>query len=294
MTIEEGERAKSLSTVARLYREFLGSGLERSDLVVALGGGMVGDTAGFAAATYMRGVQSATVPTTLLAMVDSSIGGKTGVNLPEGKNLVGAFKQPSAVLVDPSLLATLPDEQLRAGLSEVVKASLIADIGLLELLEADGLHLAADTWWWSRVVQSAASVKAVIVSEDPEERGGRLALNLGHTFAHSLETASDHAINHGNAVAIGLAAACRLSSRLGLTDAKLGDRVEGLLASFGLPVTYTGLAPSTVVEAMASDKKRRGGELRFVLPVRLGEVRVIDGVPAAEVTAVLAELRARH
>lgn len=295
VTVKPGEGSKSPATLGRLYRRFLAAGLDRGGVVLALGGGVVGDVAGYAAATWMRGVTLVQVPTSLLAMVDSAIGGKTGINLPAGKNLVGSFKQPALVLADLSCLATLPPETLAAGLAEVLKAGLIADAVLLDRLAA-GLPRVDDQAAWSALVRRAALVKAAIVGRDPGERGeARILLNLGHTFAHGFEQASGFRVAHGPAVALGLVAALRLSSRLGLLqDAGLAGRLAQLQRTLGLPTRLADLGlpldRSAILSAMGRDKKVVGGRLRLVLPLAVEAVVVVDDVPSADVAAVLAEL----
>ncbi len=290
-----GESAKTLATVADLYAAFVAAGLDRDGTVIALGGGVVGDTAGFAAATYLRGVALVTVPTSLLAMVDAAIGGKTGVNLAAGKNLAGAFKQPVLVVADPALLATLPPKILREGLAEVVKAALIADPDLFAALERTSVPELGNASAWLDIVARAVRVKAEIVSADPREHGRRLLLNLGHTFGHALEKATGFALPHGHAVAIGLVAAARLAERQGIVEQPgLADRVEALLSALGLPVRWSGPTAAEVLAAMGVDKKRRGGQLRFVLPIAMGDVGVVDVVPEAEVGVVVESLRARR
>jgi shikimate kinase/3-dehydroquinate synthase len=290
--IPVGETTKSLSTVAELYAAFLAARLDRDGVVIALGGGVVGDTAGFAAATWLRGVALVMVPTSLLAMVDAAIGGKTGVNLAAGKNLAGAFKQPVLVVADPAVLATLPPEVLREGLAEVVKAAVIADPELFTRLEREGAPSGDEATVWMEIVARSACVKAAIVSEDPGEHGRRILLNLGHTFAHALEQTADYTLPHGQAVAIGLVAAARLARQRGIaTDEGLADRIEGLLARLGLPVRWSGPSVADLVAAMGVDKKRRDGRLRFVLPIALGDVRVLDEVSEADVAEVLRDLR---
>lgn len=281
-----GEEHKTLDTVRWLYDRFLQAGLDRAAVVVAVGGGVVGDVAGFAAATYLRGVRLVQVPTSLLAMVDSSVGAKTGVDLPQGKNLVGAFKQPALVVADPDVLLTLPDDELRSGLGEVVKHGLIGDAGLFEALEA-GEDM-PERW-----IARAVTVKRDIVEQDPFEEGRRAVLNLGHTFGHALEVCSGYRLRHGQAVGIGLLAAARTAARLGVCAPSLPDRVSGVLRRLGLPAGYTGSTPEELLAAMATDKKRAGGRLRFVLPQDVGSVMVSDEVPTALVLEVLAGLRER-
>jgi 3-dehydroquinate synthase len=271
-----------------IYEKLLASGLDRQGTIVALGGGVVGDVAGFAAATYMRGVDLVQCPTSLLAMVDASIGGKTGVDLPQGKNLVGAFKQPRIVLADVGVLGTLPRAEFAAGMAEVVKAGLIGDPMLWEALENgrwDG------EFWEQEDMQSlvvqAVRVKRDVVEEDPFERGRRAVLNLGHTFGHAIEQVSNYEIRHGEAVAIGLVAAARLSASLGHCSPTLGERIEALLARLKLPTRIAGLEAEALLVAMSSDKKKAGGRLRFVLLRGVGDVFISGDVPDAAVLSTL-------
>jgi shikimate kinase/3-dehydroquinate synthase len=283
--VPDGEAYKTLDTVRQLYDGFIEAGLDRRGAVLALGGGVIGDLTGFAAATYLRGVPLVQLPTTLLAVVDASVGGKAAVDHPRGKNLVGAFKQPALVIADLDALSTLPATELANGLAEVVKAGLIGDAALFEQLEAHG---PAPLLW---LVERAVRVKVAIVEEDPYERGRRAALNLGHTFGHALELLSGYSLRHGEGVSIGLAAATRLSAQMGLCDPALVGRVEGVLLRLGLPTTYRGHTPAQVCQAMATDKKRRGETLCFVLPRAVGEVFVTDQVARAGVLAVLETLK---
>lgn len=280
--IPDGEPYKTLDTVAQLYRNLVEAGLDRRSPILALGGGVLGDTAGFAAATYLRGVPLVQIPTTLLAMVDSSVGGKTGVDLPQGKNLVGAFKQPEMVLVDPAVLATLPAAEFRAGMAEVIKHGIIDAPALFESLEAGRYD---QTWMLAEAIQ----VKVRVVQEDPFEQGRRAVLNLGHTFGHAFERLSDYTIRHGEAVAMGTVCAARLAVRLDLCPPDTADRITRLLARTGLPTEPPPYAPDEVLAAMATDKKRRGRQLRFVLPRGIGDVDVFADIPEAEVKAVLGE-----
>jgi 3-dehydroquinate synthase len=277
----DGEQYKTLQTVAQLYHDFVRAGLDRSGTVIALGGGVVGDTVGFAAATYMRGVRLVQIPTSLLAMVDSSLGGKVGVDLPEGKNLVGAFKQPDAVLVDPDVLETLPERERRCGMAEVIKHGLLADA---ELLNPDVLCAPERI---SELVRRAIQVKVDIVQADPYEQNIRAHLNLGHTFAHAIEQASGYRWLHGEAVAVGLIAAARLSLALGLCDEELVERVGSTLALFELPRTIGDLDPEAIYAAMATDKKWKGGHSRFVLLRRIGESVIVEDVPKETIIEVL-------
>ncbi len=274
--VPEGEQHKTLATVASLYDQFLAAGLDRSSPILALGGGVVGDMAGFAAATYLRGAPFVQLPTSLLAMVDASVGGKTGVDLPQGKNLVGAFKQPQVVIMDTATLTTLPSDEFRSGLAEIVKHGIIGAPQLFAQLEHEGpvslLQLVAD----------AVRVKIEIVEEDPFEAGRRALLNLGHTFGHALELVSEFSLRHGEAVAIGMVAAASMAVELGRCDAALADRITHLLDRLGLPVAAPGFNVDAVLAAMSHDKKRAGKKLRFIIPEALGTVTMIDD-PGEEV-----------
>jgi 5-deoxy-5-amino-3-dehydroquinate synthase len=288
-----GEAVKTLATVEGLCRSFAGAGLFRDDAVVAVGGGVVGDTAGLAAATYHRGVDLVHVPTTLLAQVDSSIGGKTGVNLPEGKNLVGAFHQPVGVFADPATLRSLSDREFRAGLGEVAKYSLMERDGaltdFLRLRAGDVLRRDAEAL--TGLVTQCVAVKAQYVVADPEERSGaRAALNYGHTLAHALETTSSYELAHGEAVGIGLVFAAHLArnlERIGLDEV---DRHHGAVAALGLPTEVPfDVRAADVIDVMRRDKKAAGG-LTFVLSGPDGLERV-DDPPAPAVEAALAAVR---
>jgi 5-deoxy-5-amino-3-dehydroquinate synthase len=284
----EGEDAKTLATIEELHRGFAQWGLLRGDLVVAVGGGVVGDTAGFAAAVYYRGVDVVHVPTTLLAMVDSAIGGKTGVNLPEGKNLVGAFHQPRAVFVNPLVLTTLPDREYRCGLGEIAKYALMGDDFVSAHVEA---LVARDPGVLVEVIARCVEIKAKVVAADEYERSGlRAVLNYGHTVAHALETATGHSLLHGEAVAIGLVFAARLAAVLERVPPEVVTRTESLVHALGLPTCApTGLLASDLIAIMARDKKSEGG-LTFVLDGPNGIERVDDPDPGA-VRKALAAIR---
>ncbi len=275
--VPDGERAKTPAQVERLHRRFARAGLDRGARVLALGGGVVGDLAGFAAATYLRGVPLVMAPTTLLAQVDASIGGKTAVNLPEGKNLVGAFHQPRLVLSDTATLATLPDREFRSGLAEVVKVGAALDRALFALLEREAARLLArDPALVARVVARCARLKARLVAADERDLSGRRALlNYGHTVGHALEAATGYRLRHGEAVAIGIAAAARLAVRLGALTPASAARQEALLARLGLPTRVPrGVSLSLVTEALRRDKKARDGRLVFVLTPSMGSARL--------------------
>jgi shikimate kinase/3-dehydroquinate synthase len=272
--IPDGERFKTLETVSAVYDQLIDARLDRSSAILALGGGVVGDLAGFVAATFLRGVPFVQLPTTLLAIVDSSVGGKVAVDHPRGKNLIGAFKQPFAVVADTDTLGTLPDEEWRSGMAEVVKHGILCGEELFEKLEAgNGRSEIGD--WLARAVQ----VKVDAVTRDPFEQGERAKLNLGHTFGHALEKLSHFDMRHGDAVAIGLLCAVRLAMRLDLCDASLVTRVDQLLRAIGLPTRVPqSLASKAILDAMLTDKKRANGRLRFVLPRAMGDVVILDDI----------------
>jgi 3-dehydroquinate synthase len=271
VVIPAGEQHKTISTINLLWDAFLAAGLERNSTVIALGGGVVSDLAGFAAATYLRGIPWVAVPTTLLAMVDASLGGKTGADLTQGKNLVGAFHPPSLVLADPLLLASLPDIELRNGLAEVVKHGLIADPVLFELCGRGWQSVRMDL---NEVVRRAMAVKVRTIQEDPYEHGRRACLNLGHTLGHAIEAASEYQLKHGEAVAIGMAFAARLAERNGLASNGLVDEIVETLQNLGLPTDIpAGLDRQRILNGVAVDKKRAGGKVRWVLPIGIGKVR---------------------
>ncbi len=298
LTMPAGERHKTLDTARDLYDGLLAADLDRAGTIIALGGGVVGDVAGFVAATYLRGVAFVLCPTSLLAMVDASIGGKTGVDLPQGKNLVGAFKQPQAVLADVGTLATLPAAEFTSGLAEVAKHGLIADPLLWQRLMMEEWHFDPRELATNRLrradLQSllvrAIGVKRAVVEEDPFERGRRAVLNLGHTFGHAVEQVSGYAVRHGDAVAMGLAAAARLSAALEECSPSLPKLVEMVLARLGLPTHIPpALDPAALFAAMSTDKKRAAGRLRFVLIRDIGDVFVRDDIAEGMVMEILRE-----
>ncbi len=290
MVVEPGETSKSIETAASLWDNLLKVGADRKTVVVAVGGGVIGDLAGFVAATYARGVRFYQVPTTLLAQVDSSVGGKVGINLPGAKNMVGAFLQPVGVLIDTLTLRTLPEREYLSGLGEVVKYGAILDAALFDELEAgaDGL-VDRDDELLARVVARCCRLKADVVEQDErEETGLRAVLNYGHTFAHAFEALCGYGrLLHGEAVSIGMVCAARLAERLGRIDAELGRRQRDLLAALGLPVETPDLDAEAILESMMHDKKVQHGRLRFVLPDRLGHVELVGGVDPADVRASL-------
>jgi len=271
-TFEAGESSKTLENINRMWAAFLEGGLDRRSVVVALGGGVTGDMAGFAAATFMRGVRWVGVPTSLLAMVDASLGGKTGIDLPQGKNLVGAFHPPSLVLADPGLLASLSEAELCSGLAEVVKHGVIGDPGLFALCAAGMEAIQRDL---AAVVRRAMAVKAAVIEADPYERGQRASLNLGHTVGHAVELVSEFKLRHGEAIAIGTVVEARLAERLGLAGSGLAEEIAAALAGLGLPTHIPPELPrDAIIAAMKVDKKKAAGVVKFALPVKIGEVKV--------------------
>ena len=283
VVMPDGESFKTLETVAQLYADLVTAGADRATTIIALGGGVIGDTAGFAASTYMRGVKLIQIPTSLLAMVDSSVGGKVGVDLPQGKNLVGAFKQPEQVMIDPRVLKTLDHRQWACGMAEVIKHGLLADEKLLDPALWT-LEYAED------LITQAVQVKVDVVQADPYEQNVRAHLNLGHTFAHAIERVTNYAWLHGEAVGVGLVAAARLSNRLGLCDDELATRVEKTVALADLPTRIGDLDPDALFAAMHTDKKWAAGKSRFVLLKGMNHPTIVDNVAAQDVLAVLKSL----
>ncbi len=287
VTVPDGEQYKTLETVAGLYADFVAAGLDRSGTVIALGGGVVGDTAGFAAATYMRGVRFIQIPTSLLAMVDSSVGGKVGVDLPQGKNLVGAFKQPDRVIVDPDVLKTLPEREWRCGLAEVIKHGLLADSGLMDMASCSQ----DNTQQNAELVRRAVQVKVDVVQQDPFEQNIRAHLNLGHTFAHAIEQVSGYRWPHGEAVGIGLLAAARLSHHLGMCSQDIPEQVAAILDRVSLPSKLNGIDPELIYAAMTTDKKWQNGRSRFVLLRGVGQPEIVENIAPEAIFTVLETLR---
>ncbi len=304
LVIEAGEDQKTPATVALIHDAAFAAKLERGSLIVALGGGVVGDMAGFAAATWLRGIAVVQVPTTLLAMVDAAIGGKTGVNHPGGKNLIGAFQQPRLVLIDPSVLATLPVQEFRAGMAEVIKYGVIGDSELFAALEAAALKdptgdggLASREALGEALLQSllerSAAAKARVVAADEREGGLRAILNYGHTLGHCVETLSGYGTYlHGEAVGLGMLAAGALSRHLGLWSAQDESRQRALIAAAGLPLNWPPLDPEAVLACLQGDKKVRQGKVRFVLPTAIGQVLIRDDIDPGLIRQVLLELTA--
>jgi 3-dehydroquinate synthase len=281
--VPAGEQHKTLHTVEQMWAGFLAAGIERGSTVVALGGGVLGDLAGFAAAMWLRGVPWVNIPTTLLAMCDSSLGGKTGADLPEGKNLVGAFHPPALVLADPNVLATLPEAEIRNGLAEVIKHGIIEDARLIEMC----CNLTHD---WHELVSRSMAVKIKVIQDDPYEKGRRQALNLGHTIGHAVELVSGFALKHGEAVAIGMVAEARLAVKMGLMHDNLATRISEICQAVGLPTEIPPeLDRQAIHKTMYTDKKKAGGKVKFALPVQVGQVVVGLEAPDALVAEVLAQ-----
>ncbi len=291
--VPPGEETKSMDYAIKIYDFLVEHRAERDDIIIALGGGMVGDLAGFVAATFLRGMPWVQVPTSLVAMVDASIGGKVGVNHPEGKNLIGAFYQPHLVLADPQTLTTLPQRELTSGWAEVIKHGMILDEEIVQFLKSNVSMLTKlEPELLTRAIARSAAIKAQVVSQDEKEREGkRTILNYGHTIAHGLEAATQYKrFLHGEAVAIGMMGAAKLSQRLGLLPSAAVERQQALLQKFGLPTGFSGLDLNEITRAMELDKKTKGEAIRWVLLRDIGKVVIRSEVPQREMLAVLQEL----
>ena len=290
LVVEAGEESKSVETAAGLWDQLLAVGADRKTVIVAVGGGVVGDLAGFVAATFARGLPLLQVPTTLLAQVDSSVGGKVGINLAGAKNMVGAFHQPAGVVIDTAVLSTLPDREYRAGLAEVVKYGVILDAEFFAYLEHHAADLARrDADVLQYIITRCCRLKADVVEADERETSGlRAVLNYGHTFCHALEAVTGYGkYLHGEAVSIGMLCASRLAERLDRVDRTFTERQRTLLVALGLPVDFPDVEHNAVLSTMARDKKVEHGRLRFVLPTRMGHVELVGDVKEADVRAVL-------
>jgi 3-dehydroquinate synthase len=288
-----GEPAKRLSEVEALAEQMIEAGGDRSSVVIAFGGGIVGDVAGFLAAIFMRGVPVIQVPTTLLAQVDAAVGGKTGVNLVSGKNLLGSFHQPLAVLIDPDVLRTLPDREYRAGLYEIIKAGVIRDAELFRFLQKHvDRVLSRDADALEYIIAAAVRIKAEVVTADEREGGLRRILNFGHTIGHALEAETSYKrFLHGEAVAFGMHAATRLAKTIGKLDAKVAAEIHEVVRRYGPMPALDGIAPGNLVVRLGSDKKTVQGKVHFVLPTRIGAVEIVSGIdPAVIRAAIEAEL----
>ena len=290
LSVDAGEQSKSPEVAQELWEQLLDQGADRKTVIMALGGGVVGDLAGFVAATFGRGLRFVQIPTTLLAQVDSSVGGKVGINLPGGKNMVGAFWQPCGVVIDVAVLGTLPDREYRAGLAEVVKYGVIQDPQFFAYLEANIEPInARNSDALLHIVERCCRLKADVVEQDErEETGLRSILNYGHTFCHAFEAATGYEqLLHGEGVAIGMTCAARLAERLGRVDAAFVGRQRALLEAFGLPLEAPDVDHDELIELMYRDKKVERGRLRFVLPTRIGHVELVPDVANNEILAAL-------
>jgi 3-dehydroquinate synthase len=291
-TLQPGERYKTLSSVQKIYDTALENRIERSSTMVALGGGVIGDMTGFAAATWLRGINFVQVPTSLLAMVDAAIGGKTGVNHPQGKNLIGAFHQPRLVLIDPEVLKTLPMREFRAGMAEVIKYGVIWDAELFAEMEAskrlDQLRYVNPELIESILTRSCQA-KADVVGKDEKEAGLRAILNYGHTIAHAVESLTGYkVVNHGEAVAIGMVAAGQIAVELGMWQKEEAERQDALIEKAGLPTKLPdGIDIEAIIESLQLDKKVQAGKVRFILPTQIGVVTITDQVPSDIIRQVL-------
>jgi 3-dehydroquinate synthase len=295
--IPAGENSKTLAEIERVYDTALDRRLERSSTMVALGGGVIGDMTGFAAATWLRGIHFVQVPTSLLAMVDASVGGKTGVNHPKGKNLIGAFYQPRLVLIDSDVLKTLSDREFRAGMAEVIKYGIIWDADLFDRLEAAPAldtfsHL--DPELLQLIITRSCQSKADVVCEDEKESGVRAILNYGHTIAHAIESLTGYTeINHGEAVGMGMVAAGAIAQKLGLWREEEAQRQNALIRKAGLETTMPPLNIEEVLHTLTTDKKVKAGKVRFILPTAIGTVEISDQVPPEVLREVLTPTEAR-
>ena len=291
--VPEGEAAKTLQVADRCWEHLLNAGIDRSSTVLALGGGAVGDLAGFVAASYMRGVNFVQLPTTVLAQVDASIGGKTAIDHPKAKNLIGAFHQPRLVLVDPAVVQSLPDREFRSGLAEIVKHGIVLDAHYLDDVERSvGDLLRRDVDTLARIIGGSCRLKASVIERDPEEKSElRYALNAGHTIGHALEAVTAFARwTHGEAVALGLVAEAHLAEALGLATPATTRRQEAVLAAVGLPIRASDVDATAVLHAITRDKKARDGRVPFVLAPTMGAFRVVYDIAPEDVRRAVATL----
>jgi 3-dehydroquinate synthase len=302
LEIPRGERYKNLKVASKIYDDLVKYSAHRDSLIIALGGGVIGDLAGFVAATYMRGLDYIQVPTTLLAQVDAAIGGKTAVNHPKCKNLIGSFFQPKLVYIDIQTLTTLPAREIRTGLAEVVKYGVIEDADFFKFVEANAHHLNTNAFEspdtlraslkvWQIIVAESAKIKARVVEKDEREGGLRMILNFGHTIGHALETLTKYkAYNHGEAVAMGMVAAAKVANRRKMIGQDSVQRIISLLEKLGLPTEIERLPSKKIIQALAIDKKVRVGKVQFVLPEKIGKVVIKNNVPLKIAKQVLREI----
>lgn len=293
--LPDGEQYKNLESLQKIYDTALENRLERTSSMVALGGGVIGDMTGFAAATWLRGIKFVQIPTSLLAMVDASIGGKTGVNHPKGKNLIGAFHQPQLVLIDPDVLKTLPEREFRAGMAEVIKYGVIWDADLFSQMEAEsGLDKMSDISpeLIEKILNCSCQAKAEVVGKDEKEAGLRAILNYGHTIGHAVESLTGYTqIIHGEGVGIGMVAAGQIATKLGMWKTEEAERQDKLITKAGLPTKLpTGIDIEGIIATLQTDKKVKAGKVRFILPTQLGAVTITDKVPSDTIREVLQEM----
>jgi 3-dehydroquinate synthase len=303
--IPRGERYKTLAQASRIYDSLVELEAHRDSFILALGGGVIGDISGYVAATYMRGIDYGQVPTTLLAQVDASIGGKTGVDHPRGKNLIGAFYQPKFVFIDVRTITTLPDKELKTGLAEVIKYGVIEDDAFFKFLEANSHHLNTKAFEeeetlraalkvWHTIVVESCKIKAKVVEKDERESGLRMILNYGHTIGHAIETLTKYEkYNHGEAVSIGMVCAANIANKIRMFDKESVDRVKDLLDKLGLPTMIERMRVKRIIKALSVDKKIRKGRMQFVLPTRIGKVDIKNNVSLKVVRKVLREVGCR-
>ena len=287
--VPEGEVSKSLGQVEKLYDRLLELNCDRKSVLIALGGGVIGDLVGFVAATYQRGINFIQVPTTLLSQVDSSVGGKTGVNHPKGKNMIGAFYQPRLVVTDLQTLKTLPIKEYRAGLAEIVKYGVISDASFFEFLEKnykDILNLNHDCL--SYIIENSCAIKAKVVEKDERETHHRMILNFGHTLGHAIESLTGYSrFVHGEAVAIGMVRAAELSHSMGKCSKEVPRRLEALLKNLGLPVEMPKLDPTAVIKSLYHDKKTMDNKIKFILVKEIGSIEIVEQVPESEILKII-------
>jgi len=300
--VPRGEKYKTLSQSFKVYDKLVELETHRDSFILALGGGVVGDMAGFVAATYMRGVDYAQVPTTLLAQVDASIGGKTGVDHPKGKNLIGAFYQPKFVLIDVRTITTLPEKEMKTGLAEIIKYGVIEDAEFFKFLEANSHHLNTKAFEdeatlraalkvWQTIVVESCKIKAKVVSQDEREEGLRMVLNYGHTIGHAIETLTRYDVfTHGEAVSIGMVCAAFIAKKMRMLDKESSSRVKDLLDKLGLPTMVESLSAKKVIKGLSIDKKVRAGKVQFVLPTKIGKAEIRNDVSVKTVRQVLKEV----
>jgi 3-dehydroquinate synthase len=303
--IPRGEKYKNLDMAYKIYDKLIAMEAHRDCCIIAFGGGVIGDLAGFIAATYMRGTYLVHIPTTLLSQVDSSIGGKTSVNHPKGKNLIGVFYQPSFVFTDIEMLTTLPQKEITTGLAEVIKYGVIEDEDFFKFLEANSKHLNTKAFddkdtlkaalkVWNTIVTECCKIKTKIVEQDEKEKGVRMVLNFGHTIGHAIETVTKYSeYNHGEAVSIGMVACSLMARELEMTDSVTVDRIKQLLEKLKLPTCVDGLSADKIITSLKMDKKIRENKIKFVLPKKIGKVEICDDVPVPTIRKVLKEIGCR-